>query len=217
MGTPDVETVVDATYGALRQSPRPYDHAVPGIGRLLGHYSVGVPTGATTVIAGGGAIFSMRWTDNAALYVLERITVSMGISTVFTTAQVLDIDAIVARGFTAADTGGTSVTLTGQNQKNRSNNMGTSSVADMRVATTAALGAGTKTLDAQAFATAAFTQNNTLGSGSVVELYKNDKPGQHPQVFLANEGINIRLPTTQGAAGVVKYYINIDWAEIGAL
>jgi hypothetical protein len=35
-------------------------------------------------------------------------------------------------------------------------------------------------------------------------------------LFGVNEGLNLRIVTTQGAAGVVKYYIRLDWAEVAA-
>ena len=59
----------------------------------------------------------------------------------------MQIDVIKSTAWTAAGTGGTAVTLSAGNKMRTS--MGSSLVAsgDMRIATTAALGAGTKTLE----------------------------------------------------------------------
>ncbi len=208
---PGPELIVDPSFGAARVSIRPLEY-VQG-GTVLGHYRVAAPTGAFAGAAAGSAIWSFRWTDTKSYAVLLRIDVGLVITTAFTTAQALDVDAIIQRAFTVADSGGTLLTPTQNSGKNRVI-MGTTLVNDVRVATTAALTAGTKTPDASAFAIAALPQTNALGTGSQVNLYKWDALGQHPIVFGVNEGFNVRNVTALGAAGVVKIYIATEWAEI---
>lgn len=211
-GTPGVEALVDALFGSFRMSPRPFDYTLAGAGRVLGHYSLAASSGAATGIAAGGAIFSMQYADSASVLVLERLRVAAVITTAFTTAQAIDVDAIIERGFTAPDTGGAALSpLTGQKTRSL---MGNSIVNDARIATTAALTPGTKTPDANPFTISPISQNNTLGAGQLVTLYELTAAGQHPVVLAKNEGLNVRVVTAMGAVGVVKYYVAVDWAEL---
>lgn len=209
-GSPGAQQQVDAGWGAARWSIRPLDHTLGGVVR--GHYSIGLVTGLTTGIAAGGLLFSFRHTDATSVHVLERVAVSAAITTAFTTAQPVDCDLVVARAFTVSDSGGTQVSVAGNNNKNRTQ-MGASSAADIRIATTAALTGGTKTLDANASAIIAFSGNG-IGVASAGELYGLDRETQHPIICGPNEGWNIRVVTAQGATGVVKYYVRVDWAEL---
>jgi hypothetical protein len=211
-GSPGVPALVDASSGALRTSLRPLDYAAPGLGRILGHYSLAQATGAVTGVASGGALFSFQCTESDTFVVLERLRVAAIITTAFTTAQALDVDAIIARNFSAPDTGGTTIVVGSGNWMRKL--MGPSTINDMRIATVAALAAGTKTLDPSAFAIAPISQNNTLGSGGQATLYELTAAGQHPLIFGKNEGLNVRVVTAMGAVGVVKYYVTLEWAEV---
>lgn len=219
-GTPGFEAIIDGLYGAQRTSIRPYDHSVGG--SVLGHYSLGAVSGATTTLAAGTLLFSMRYADTKSLFLLERITISAAITTAFTANQVLDVDAIAVRGWSASDSAGTAITLPANSNKARSN-MGSSLVGvngDVRIASATAITAGaTKTPDTNAFAIGCLpglgaTAAAFLGGTGPLELYNCFQTGQHPMTFAANEGFNLRFVTTQGAAGVVKYYIRVDWAEL---
>lgn len=216
-GVDGTDQVVDQTFGAGRVvlKPTEYNNAqFQG-----GHYRMAAATGATTTIAGGGAIFSMRWGISNGLFILKRAQVGAIVTTAFTSAQQIDLDIVRATGFTAADTGGTAITLTGNNQKKRAI-MNSSQVADMRIATTAALGAGTRTQDAQAFGIGVCVPsaaNTAFQTGGFIDLYKEDTVAEHPEAFGNNEGFQIRIVTTQGAAGVVKFYLVLDWAEVPGL
>ena len=159
---------------------------------------------------------SFRWTDGSRLFLPTRIQAGCVITTAFTAAQALDAEAIIARAFTASDTGGTALVPSGDFQKMRSI-MGTSLVGDLRIATTAALGAGTRTLDLLGIGASSFPNTNGLGTGSaLVDLYAFSAY-HHPPSLAVNEGLIVRLPTAQGAVGVVKYYIVLEWAEIASL
>lgn len=214
VGTPGVQALIDALYGALRVSSRPFDYTAAGTGRNLGHYAIGMSTGAATGIASGGRIFSLQWADSASVCLLLRLKVAAVITTAFTTAQAVDVDAIISRGFSTPDTGGTAFTPLAGFQKMRTS-MGNSLVNDMRIATTAALAAGgTQTLDFAPFAISPISQNNAIGSGGQVILYDLADAGQHPVVLAKNEGFAVRVVTAMGAVGVVKYYVEATWAEL---
>lgn len=212
---PGVEIAVDPTYGALRFAPRPLDYA--NLGQVLGHYAVAGVTGALAGVASAGAIFSFRWTDASRFAILQEVKVSGVITTVFTAAQVNDIDMVIQRGFTASDTGGTALTPTGNSQKMRTT-MGSSLVGDVRIATTGALGAGTKTPDAQPVWNGQYVQGNTALASGVVDdtIYISNigGVGEHPILFAQNEGFNIRAVTAMGAAGVVKIWVAVRWVEV---
>lgn len=205
------EVLADSTFGALRVSMRPLEFAFNGI--THGHFSIAAATGLTTVIAAGGSIFSFRWMDTGSYAIILRCEINASVATAFTAAQPVDCDLVVARGFTVSDTGGTSLLPSGEFQKMRST-MGSSIAGDIRIATTAALGAGTKTLDAQAIGIAAFPGNALGVTGNPTDLINVIGNGEHPLVLAANQGFNVRIVTTQGAVGTVKYYVRLNWAEV---
>lgn len=220
-----VEWQIDPLWGAGRMSLRPLDYT--NINQEFGHFRIGATSGALAGAAGASAVFSARWSPigvGIAYAVLLRLQIHALITTAFTTPQLLDFDAIIQRAFTAADTGGTALTpFLGNNQKMRAQ-MNTSQMSDMRIASTAALGAGTKTPDANPFGYAVFPNNNTLSSAATKwdaaqfqTMYAADQPGQgHPIIMNPNEGFNIRPITALGAVGVIKIYVITEWAELSA-
>jgi hypothetical protein len=185
---------------------------------FTGSYSLSAITGLTTGIAAGGTLFSFCWDDNTNTpplnAVIKSLRVGVETTTAFTTAQDVSVSLFVARAFTAADTGGTTISLAGNNQKHRTN-MAASAVNDMRVATTATLTPGTRTLDALPIATfvgfssgAGITQLADARWSS-----QGHDAQQYPLVLFEDEGIVITNVTAQGAAGVVKYFFDLSWAE----
>lgn len=218
-GVPGTEQITDATFGASRVILKPTDFAFGGY--VGGHYRVAASTGALTGVAAAGAIFSARWSPGStnSYALLKRVQIASIITTAFTTAQAIDFDIVTDRAFTAADTGGTPITpILGNSQKNRSSIMNTSQMTDMRIATTGALGAGTKTADASAMGITCHPNNNSIGSGSaLIDLYKEDVQAAHPVMFGNNEGFNIRMVTAMGAVGVIKVYVVVEWAEVPGL
>ena len=211
--TPGSELAVDPQFNALRVTERPQDFTVGG-GVAGGAFRATLAFSNTAAAA--GPLASLRWTDTNHYFLLKRIQVSGGIATVFTTAQVLDLIAQIARGYTVTDTGGTENVPFGANmQKNRSNGMNASLLNSLRNANTA-ITAGTRTLDTLPFAGATLSvPTATLGAGSVLtDLYKYDTRSQYPIVLAANEGIVISPSTALGAAGVVKWQFTFEWDEV---
>jgi hypothetical protein len=183
-----------------------------------GHYSVSLVTGLTTGLAAGATLLSFRWSDatnNPALQcMIKGLRVAAETTTAFTTAQDISVGLFIARAFTASDTGGTASIPTANNQKRRTN-MATTAVADLRVATAAAVAAGTRTVDtfpvyqpvafSSAIGPAVFSNPAFVGQGNDAQLY--------PIVLAQNEGVLVNLTTAQGAVGVVKYFFDLEWAE----
>lgn len=195
-------------------------------GTPVGHYRLAAATGLTTTIAANGTIFSARW--GGVTYVrplILRLEVTATLVTPFTAANEIAAAAYVARSFTAADTGGTGLTLTGiNNVQNSLSDVPTT--ATINVAQTAALTPGTRTLDANPILylsgaqTLAAAGANPLQVSDVFQLYSADSLFpfnlQNAQAAAANaEGIVVTIPTLQGAGGTVRYVIEMDWIEYG--
>jgi hypothetical protein len=113
------------------------------------------------------------------------------------------------------------VTMTTNNAKMRTD-MGTSVVGEIRVATTAALGAGTKTLDAALVGQLLGHSSGGFGSATPIigSLYlprdgqifrARPEAGEHPILLEQNEGFVIRA--TVPATGVWNLGFQVHWAE----
>jgi hypothetical protein len=185
----------------------------------LGAYTVAVATGnIAATLAAGSTLFSCRWGDATRLMLLKEVW-CMGIVTgAITTAVNFDLEAVVARNFTGSDTGGTAISLAGSNNKRRTS-MGSSLVTDMRVASTAALTAGTRTPDTQAFGRLqGFTgtaQGTKIFDASLSALWEADV-NQYDFVFAQNEGFLIRNPLAGPATGTISLAFRIEWSEATA-
>src|SRR5438105_195393 len=133
---PGVEAQVDPSHNALRTSILPLEHASPY--GILGHYRANLITGTTVSLAANAPIASIRWADATRLFVLMRLEATAQVAAAIAAATLVDLEAIVARSFTIADSSGTAIALGGLNQLNRSQGMKSSLVTDMRVSTTPA-------------------------------------------------------------------------------
>src|SRR5881394_2396008 len=137
--------------GSLHIEPR-----TPGVGdaSYLGSYGLSVVTGTlAAALAAGGVVFSGRWGDATKIAVVTRLRYRFLPLTPFTAATLTDhtsLDAFIGRTFTVAHTGGTALTLTSPSFKRRASHAATA-FTDLRIATTAALGGGTVTLDPHPF------------------------------------------------------------------
>lgn len=188
-------------------------------GQATGHYKLAVVTGLTTVLAANTAIFAARWSSLAGIRaLLLYLRVTAQVVTPFTAPQELNTFAQVGRVWTATPTGGTALApLTSQLQ----NSLGdAASIIDARVATTAALGVGTVTIDPNPFMYMLANQMAAapvVAVGSIME-WQVDTECRFPQNFNsavgAQEGFLIKNGTVaQGAAGTVRYAIEMEWLE----
>jgi len=211
---------VDGTsYRALRTTGKPLD-----VGSL-GHYRIGMTTGTiAAALAANGELFQFRWTDATRLCVVQKVLISAGANVAATAAGLVNLDLTVARSWTAAGTGGTAATITGNNQKTRTS-QGTTLLGEARCATTAALGAGTKTLDSQAIGnvfigigTGAITTSAKLGLVDKIDLLEVDADMSiHPIVLAQNEGLVIKNGATAWPAAMTwGMSVTIVWAEVSA-
>ena len=212
-----IAEVDGAGFRAMRMSPRPLDHGV------LGHYSYGGFTGILPAALGANSeIFQFRWTDATRLCLINEVKISAIVSTTFFAGGVpVQIDMVKSTAWSAAGTGGTAISPAALLKKRTS--MGSSLVAsgDIRIATTAALGAGTKTLEGAALASLAAAGPITASlNGEIIApgtiLYRGEVgDGQHPLALTQNEGFAVRSVAVP-ATGTWTAAIQIDWTEVAA-
>jgi len=190
----------------------------------LGHYQYAGNTGAMAAgLAANSDIFQFRWTDATRLCVIQKISLTGMYATTAFAAGAIQFRLAIARTWSASGSGGTAITPTGDFNQLRAS-MGASLIGDMRIATTAALGAGTKTYDTYDIGQVNTHSSGGTGSATPIigsiylptyDLFECDvTDGEHPIVLAQNEGIGIRA--TVPATGVWTAGIQIKWCELAA-
>lgn len=183
----------------------------------FGHYRLSHLSGTMAAgLAASANIYSMRWGDATRLCVLYRVICDglSGSATAFT-AGFGSLRMFFARSFTASDSAGTALTITGNNGKLRTS-MGTTLFTDIRASATAAVTAGTRTLDTQPTGQVSLT----FGTATSVQylnptfLFGEDAGAVHPMVFAQNEGMAVQA--TVPATGTWQFGITTQWAEVTA-
>jgi hypothetical protein len=203
---------VDGTaYRAMRATLRPID---PG---ALGAYRIAQLSGTMAAgLAANSEILHFRWSDATRLCVVTSVIFDglSGSATAFA-AGFGKIDMLVARSWTADGSGGSAATITGNNAKQRTS-MGSTLLGASRIASTAALGAGTKTLDTQAVGqySAAFGTGTSVQWVPQFDLFHVDPGGESPLVFAQNEGFVVRA--TVPATGTWQFGVTVAWTEVTA-
>lgn len=212
-----VAEVDGTTFRAVRTTSRPVDHGA------LGAYAFGGFTGILpAALAANSEIFQFRWTDATRMAVIRKIRISAVVSTTFFAAGVpVQIDLVKATGWSVQGTGGTGA-APAATLKRRSS-MGSTLVAsgDIRIATTAALGAGTKTLEGNSLTAivapgpiTASLNGQIIAPGTILwQAEVGD--GEHPLVLVQNEGFVVRSVAVP-ATGTWTASVTVDWAETTA-
>jgi len=193
---------VDATFKARRVSIRPEE--------VIGWYAFGGSSGALTGVAAAGPVFSIRNTG-ANLLAIHRLQVGFVTTTAFTTAQGLAYQLFKATGFTVSDSGQTALYTAGQN-KHRTSFTNITSAPDIRISNTAAITAGTRTLETVALGVAGGTSSAVGTSMPPTGLLTHDA-GDYPVILAQNEGLIIANAIAMGAAGVIQLHVNIELSE----
>lgn len=216
-GNGGVVAEVDSNTRALRSTLRPPDAGA------LGHYKLGVTSGIIpAALAASSEIFQFRWSDATRICLINRVRISAIVSTTFFAAGVpVQIDMVKSTAWSAAGTGGTAVTLAATVKKRTSMGSSVIPAGDIRIATTAALGAGTKTLEANSL-------GNILAPGPITaslngliippgtELWRSDMAaGEHPLALVSSEGFSIRSVAVP-ATGTWQASVEVDWTEVTA-
>lgn len=207
---------VDSSTFAARVSQRPMPLGARGA------YSIGLLTGILpAALAANSEVMQFRWVDASGRIVLLRsIQISAVVSTTFFAAGVpVQLEARHARAWTAQGGSGAGITF-GANDSKKRTNQGSSLLAsgDVRIATTAALTAGTKTLDGTAFANIAApgpitaSLNGTIVPAGTV-LWQRNTPDEYPIVYANQEGFVIRSVAVP-ATGTWTLAVQVEWCEI---
>lgn len=194
--------------------------------RARGQYVVATATGAIAAgMAANGQLLQFRWTNTDNLAVVTEISVTGMRATTAFAAGAIDIKASVARSYTANGSGGTALEFGGDSNVDNAalrTNMADSLITDFRVATTAALTAGTASLEANDIGNIVTHSSGGFSAATPIigstylpktVLFKADfGNGEYPLVLAANEGFVIRA--TVPATGVWNLGMLIRWAEI---
>jgi len=204
---------------------KPHDYGA------LGHYRGVLTTGTIAAgMAANGELVQMRWVDATRFCVIQQISVLefRNITTAFA-AGVFNFNVIRSTGWSADGSGGGAVTVTDPQFQLRAAAMGASLFSTgFRLATTAALGAGTKTFDtlnmgacfgnvgstpaiAEYFIPKGGGATGTGGGG--VDLIAPDLGnGEHPIVLAQNEGISIRANVPATGTWIASFLVK--WIEV---
>lgn len=211
----------------LHVIPKAHDYGA------FGHYRMVLTTGTVGAgMAALGELVQMRWVDATRLCLIQHIEVLefRNVATAWTAGRFL-FDVCRSTAWSADGTGGGAVAVTDPQGQVRTS-MGTSLFSTgFRLATTAALGAGTKTFDTlpmgacyghvDAVAVKGhIPQSNVVttagpNAGEGIAIYRPDiGSGEHPIVLVQNEGISIRA--TVPATGTWAASFLVKWAELTA-
>lgn len=203
-----VAEVSGTGFRALRSETRPLD---PG---ALGAYRKSLLSGTMAAgLAANAEVFQFWWSDATRLCAVQRVFLDglSGSATAFT-AGFGKIDMVPARSWTADGSGGTAGVISGNNGKLRTS-FGATLLGSVRISSTAALTAGTKTLDtnpigqfSMTFGTAVSAQY--AGQTIMFEAWDN----MHPLILGANEGFVLRA--TVPATGTWQFGVTVHWTEV---
>lgn len=190
-----------------------------------GYYRLGATTGTmAAALAANSEIFQFRYVTAASrIALVYRVAISAGANVAATAAGLVAFRMTVARSWTAAGSGGTRLTLTGDNVNLRTSHA-TSEVNDAGISTTGALTVGTKTLDTTdlgaisiGIGTGAITVAANLNLLDTTDIFGSSTGSFHPLVLANQEGFVIRSganawPATMTWSGSVI----VEWAEVPA-
>lgn len=196
---------VDATFRAARVTIRPPE--------VIGWYSVAGSSGALTVAAAAANVFSFRNTGSNPI-LIRHVYIGFATTTAFTTAQGLFYTIFKCTGFTASDSGGTALYTAGAN-KHRESFTNVTSAPDIRISTTGALTAGTRTVQTAGLGNACGSSTAVGTSMPKTVLFSNEA-GDYPLYLAQNEGFVIQNDTVMGAAGVIRLQVQVEYAEVSS-
>lgn len=206
-GTPGVLAEVEANTLAMRVVQRPDD-----IGSN-GHYSMSLASGVmAAALAANAEVFQFRFAHVSNVCLIRRVRIWAGGIAAFT-AGVTQFSLWAARAWTADGSGGTAGTLTTNNAKLRTSFATTSNIT-ARIASTAALTAGTKTLDAQGLTSVGGSVTATAGDKIIspsVDILDMDDGNMYPLTLINQEGFVIRA--TVPATGTWSFGVDVHWVE----
>jgi hypothetical protein len=222
-----VAEVGAAAAKGLHHIAKPQDYGA------LGHYRGVFTTGTIAAgMAANGELVQMRWIDATRFCIIQQVAVLefRNITTAFA-AGVYQFNCIRSTAWSVDGTGGGAVSVADPQLQLRASAMGASLFSTgFRLATTAALGAGTKTFDTLPMgacfgnvgSTPAIAEyfipkgGGVTGTGGYgVDLVAPDiGNGEHPIVLAQNEGISIRATVPATGTWIASFLVK--WCEVTA-
>lgn len=197
-----------------------FDSSTPQIGS---EFSLGVTTGIIpAALAANSELFQFRNASSTKLARINRITLSAAVTTTFFAAGVpVELALFKSTGWSGAGTLGTAVAPAALLKRRTRMDSSVIASGDIRIATTAALGAGTKTLETLSLATVlaagpitASLDGQFIAPGTVLwQCYAGDD--EHPLILGTNEGLSIVSVAVPGT-GTWRLGVNVDWGEVAA-
>jgi len=205
------------TFRALNVQVKPIEYG------SLGHYSWGALSGVIpAALTANSEILQFQWTEATRYAVIRKIRISACVTTTFFAAGVpVQLDLVKCNTWTAVGTGGTRPAVAALLKKRTT--MGSSLLAanNIGVITTAALGAGTKTLEGtpmQAMVApgpiTASLNGQIIAPGTIFFQHEVGD-GECPLILHQNEGFVIRSVAVPGT-GTWQAAFQVDWAEVTA-
>ena len=203
--------------------------ALGDIGSYEGYgFRIGASSGAMAAgLVANSPVFSFRNPTPAAgtagsrrLRILQ-VTINAAVGATAFTAGAGNFAMLVARAFTAKDTGGTDISPAAASNTNKLRTSQNTSIlagaspGSIVIASTGALTAGTRTLDANPVGNINFGAPATAGSIMVADIpIYNDWTSIYgiPLVLAGQEGFVIQA--TVPATGVWQFGVNVLWAEV---
>ena len=206
---------------AARVEVRPWDmQPTMGAYRVAGRS--GAITGAAVIAA--APLFAFRWAGggtSTGFAIITRIKAGLDVTTIFTAAQEIGLEAVRATSWTSADSAGTSLLPAASENKLRTT-MPASGVSSMRIAATTLLTAGTRTLDQNAFSISNLVGERVVNAAAATAYLPGPPqavldffPGDYgsPLILASGEGFIIRNLVAFPAAGAVTMWVEIAWVE----
>ncbi len=172
-------------------------------------FTTGAVTTVTTGSATAGHILALRNASTVTAVRLRTLEVEFLLTTAFGSAQEVGFDAFILRGYQAAHTGATALTITG----GRGLVDSSATVLTGRIADTGALTAGTHTLDTNPIAKGG-VYCSAIGANLFPRLYDFTSMLDGGIVFVANEGLVVRNTIAMGATGVGKWHFTVEFDDV---
>lgn len=214
-----VETVIGEFFERFGQSgsgtltTSDYPNKVSATG---GAYTWGAVSGTMAAgLAAGSEIFQFRHSSASYTAPLHSVKFSASVAGTAFAAGVPNFSMTTARAWTVDGTGGTAIAFTGNTNKRRTDFATSSQTSgNTRISTTAALTAGTKTLDTNTGPvivgmTGTATTGQIVPAGTV--LWERTAGCKYPLLFEQNEGFVIRA--TVPATGTWAFAVTVEWEE----
>lgn len=204
-------------------SRKRFSGAVPPVeNNFLGSYSLGLTTGIiAAALSADSEIFQFRWApdDTSKIAVVRKVLISAAVSTTYFAAGVpLEVALMRSSAWTAAGTGGTAIDPAALAKRRSTFDDSAINSGDIRIATTGALGAGTKTLETLAMGklisgapiTTSLSGQIFPAGSALLDAYID--AGEWPITLADEQGLSITVPLVPGT-GTWKACVNIVWDE----